>query len=108
MSRELLTKGKLEGMRKEANNHQTQMDTLVQKLSQSDGLDSGNIQNIAQDSTDISLFANEMKYLSEKGFRILPMVGLGYNRDNHVLFFYAAHYLLYPVFHHFTFLSHLE
>jgi hypothetical protein len=41
-----INKRKLEGMTKEANNHQTQMNGLVQKLSQSDGLDSGNIQNI--------------------------------------------------------------
>jgi hypothetical protein len=34
------TKKKLERMRKEANNHQTQMESLVTKLSQSDGIDS--------------------------------------------------------------------
>jgi hypothetical protein len=43
-----IKRGKLEGMRKEANNHQTQMDGLAEKLSKSDGLDSGNIQNMAQ------------------------------------------------------------
>jgi hypothetical protein len=38
---------KLEGMRKEANNHhQTQMEDLVGKLSQSDGLDSDKIQRL--------------------------------------------------------------
>gem|GEM_PF-3115034 len=44
--RAAINKRKLEGMTKEANNHQTQMNGLVQKLSQSDGLDSGNIQNM--------------------------------------------------------------
>jgi hypothetical protein len=39
-----LLKNKIEGMRKEANNHQTQMEDLVRKLSQSDGLDSAKIQ----------------------------------------------------------------
>lgn len=33
-------KGKLEGMRKEAGNHQIQLEELVQKLSQSEELDS--------------------------------------------------------------------
>jgi hypothetical protein len=41
---------KLEGMRKEANNHQTQMEDLVTKLSQSDGLDSDKIQEVAQET----------------------------------------------------------
>ncbi|MDQ6667194.1 MAG: hypothetical protein M3Y53_03085 [Thermoproteota archaeon] len=41
---------KLEGMRKEANNHQTQMEDLVGKLSQSDGLDSDKIQEVAQEA----------------------------------------------------------
>jgi hypothetical protein len=41
---------KLEGMRKEANNHQTQMEDLVAKLSQSDRLDSDKIQEIAQET----------------------------------------------------------
>ena len=33
-------KGKLEAMRKEASNHQTQLEELVEKLSQSEDLDS--------------------------------------------------------------------
>src|SRR5437868_13158417 len=37
-------KAKLEGMRKEANNHQTQLEQLVQNLSESKGLNSTNIQ----------------------------------------------------------------
>ena len=41
---------KLEGMRKEANNHQTQMEDFVGKLSQSDGLDSAKIQEMAQET----------------------------------------------------------
>jgi hypothetical protein len=41
---------KLEGMRKEANNHQTQMEDFVGKLSQSNGLDSVKIQEIAQET----------------------------------------------------------
>jgi ferritin-like protein len=41
---------KLEGMRKEANNHQTQMEDLVGKLSESDGLDAVKIQETAQET----------------------------------------------------------
>jgi hypothetical protein len=41
---------KLQGMRKEANNHQTQMEDLVRKLSQSDGLNSAKIQEMAQET----------------------------------------------------------
>jgi ferritin-like protein len=41
---------KLEGMRKEANNHQTQMEDLVGKLSESDGLDAVKIQEMAQET----------------------------------------------------------
>jgi ferritin-like metal-binding protein YciE len=41
---------KLEGMRKEANNHQTQLEYLVGKLSQSDELDSDKIQEVAQET----------------------------------------------------------
>jgi rubrerythrin len=44
------TKKKLEGMRKEANNHQTQVENLVTKLSQSDGIDSTKIQETAQET----------------------------------------------------------
>ena len=45
-----LMKTKLEGMRKEANNHQTQMEDLVRKLSQSDWLDSAKIQEMTQET----------------------------------------------------------
>ena len=41
---------KLQGMRKEANNHQTQMEDFVGKLSQSDGVDSAKIQEMAQET----------------------------------------------------------
>jgi hypothetical protein len=41
---------KLEGMRKEANNHQTQLEDLVGKLSQADGLDSDKIQELAKET----------------------------------------------------------
>jgi rubrerythrin len=44
-------KGKLEGMRKEAGNHQIQLEELVQKLSQSEELDSENIQEVAKETT---------------------------------------------------------
>ncbi|MGB8938313.1 MAG: hypothetical protein WCC17_24740 [Candidatus Nitrosopolaris sp.] len=44
------TKKKLEGMREEANNHQTQMENLVTKLSQSDGIDSSKIQETAHET----------------------------------------------------------
>jgi len=37
-------------MRKEAGNHQTEMEDLVRKLSQSDGLDSTKIQEMAQET----------------------------------------------------------
>jgi ferritin-like protein len=45
-----LLKNKIEGMRKEANNHQTQMEDLVRKLFQSDGLDSAKIQEMKQET----------------------------------------------------------
>ena len=44
-------KGKLEGMTKEASNHQTQLEELVEKLSQSEELDSENIQEVAKETT---------------------------------------------------------
>jgi rubrerythrin len=43
-------KAKLESMRKQANNHQTQLEELIQKLSQSVGLDSANIQGVANET----------------------------------------------------------
>src|SRR6187200_3341152 len=43
-------KAKLESMRKQANNHQTQLEELIQKLSESEGLDSANIQGVANET----------------------------------------------------------
>jgi ferritin-like protein len=45
-----LIKNKMEGMRKEANNHQTEMEDLVKILSESDGLDPVKIQEMAQET----------------------------------------------------------
>ena len=45
-----LIKNKMEGMRKEASNHQTEMEDLVGKLSDSDGLDAVKIQEMAQET----------------------------------------------------------
>jgi len=41
--------------------------------------------NKTTDSTDISLFANEMKYLHDKGFSVIPMTDLGYDNGTHVM-----------------------
>jgi ferritin-like protein len=49
---EVSIKNKIEGMKKEANNHQTQMEELVGKLSESDGLDSDKIQEMAQETEE--------------------------------------------------------
>jgi rubrerythrin len=43
-------KAKLDRMRKEANNHQTKLEKLVQKLSQSQGLNSESIQKSAEET----------------------------------------------------------
>jgi hypothetical protein len=43
-------KSKLEGMKREANNHQTQIEELVQRLSQSEGLNSETIQESAKET----------------------------------------------------------
>ena len=45
-----LAKNKLQGIGKEANNHQIQMEDLVTNLSQSDALDSSKIQEMAQET----------------------------------------------------------
>ena len=45
-----LAKNKLQGIRKEANNHQIQMEDLVTNLSQSDALDSSKIQEMARET----------------------------------------------------------
>lgn len=46
----LRAKNKLEQMKKQANNHQTQMEDLVTKLTESDGIDSTQIQEMAQET----------------------------------------------------------
>ncbi len=43
-------KNKLEGITNQANNHETQMEDLVGKLSHSDGLDPTNIREMAQET----------------------------------------------------------
>jgi rubrerythrin len=45
-------KTKLERMRKEANNHQMQLEQLAQKLSESEGLDTSNIQDTAKETEE--------------------------------------------------------
>jgi ferritin-like metal-binding protein YciE len=45
-------KSKLERMRKEANNHQMQLEQLVQKLSESEGLNTSNIQDTAKETEE--------------------------------------------------------
>jgi len=45
-----LIKNTKEGMGKEADNHQTEMEDLVGKLSDSDGLDAVKIQEMAQET----------------------------------------------------------
>jgi hypothetical protein len=43
-------KSKLDGIKQEANNHQRQLQELVQSLSQSEGLDSKTIQESAKET----------------------------------------------------------
>lgn len=42
--------------------------------------------NRTQDSTDVSEFAREMKYLFDNGFRVLTLGDLGYDTKNNVLY----------------------
>ena len=42
--------------------------------------------NKTRDSTDVNLFAQEMKYLHENGFRVLTVKDLGYDTQNNVLY----------------------
>jgi hypothetical protein len=42
--------------------------------------------NKTPDSTDIELFAGEMKYLHDNGFKALTMADLGYDRNTHYLY----------------------
>ena len=37
-------------------------------------------------NTDVGLFAKEMNYLHENGFRVLPMADLGYNQKDNILY----------------------
>jgi hypothetical protein len=55
-------KAKLDKMRKEANNHQTKLEQLIQKLSQSQGPNSENIQSTASE-TEQKGFSND-EYIS--------------------------------------------
>jgi hypothetical protein len=41
--------------------------------------------NKTTDSTDISLFANEMKYLHDNDFRVIPMADIGYDNNTHTM-----------------------
>ncbi len=41
--------------------------------------------NKTTDSTDITLFANEMKYLHDNGFSVIPMTDLGYDKNTYVM-----------------------
>jgi rubrerythrin len=50
LPRENTPKNKLEAMRKQANNHQAKMEDLISKLSESDGLDSSNIEEATQET----------------------------------------------------------
>ncbi|HET7147149.1 MAG TPA: polysaccharide deacetylase family protein [Candidatus Nitrosopolaris sp.] len=42
--------------------------------------------NKTSDSTDVSLFAQEMKYLHDNGFRVLTLNDLGYDTKNNLLY----------------------
>lgn len=42
--------------------------------------------NKTRDGTDVSLFAQEMKYLHDNGFRVLTMNDLGYNTRSNMLY----------------------
>jgi hypothetical protein len=42
--------------------------------------------NKTSDSTNVSLFAQEMKYLHDNGFRVLILNDLGYDTKNNLLF----------------------
>jgi biotin operon repressor len=42
--------------------------------------------NRTRDSTDVSLFAQEMKYLHDNGFKVLTLRDLGYDTQNHLLY----------------------
>jgi hypothetical protein len=42
--------------------------------------------NKKQDSTDVNLFAAEMKYLHDNGFKVLNMADLGYDKNGNYLY----------------------
>jgi len=37
-------------------------------------------------STDINLFASEMKYLHDNGFKVIPMSDLGYDQTTNMMY----------------------
>jgi hypothetical protein len=37
-------------------------------------------------STDINLFATEMRYLHDKGFKVIPMSDLGYDQNTNSMY----------------------
>jgi len=37
-------------------------------------------------STDVSLFASEMKYLHDNGFKVIPMSDLGYDQATNLMY----------------------
>jgi rubrerythrin len=43
-------KGKVEGMKKEAGNHQTELEELIEKLAESENIDSENIEEVAEET----------------------------------------------------------
>lgn len=43
-------KGKIEGMKKEAGNHQTELEELIEKLTESENIDSENIEEVAEET----------------------------------------------------------
>ncbi len=48
--------------------------------------------NRIRDSTSISLFAQEMKYLHDNGFRVLTIKDLGYDTKNNFLYIKPSDY----------------
>jgi hypothetical protein len=48
--------------------------------------------NKTRDSTDVGLFAQEMKYLHDNGFRVLTVNDLGYDTKNNFLYIKTLHH----------------
>ena len=42
--------------------------------------------NKAIDSTDVNLFDQEMKYLHDNGFKVIPMSDIGYNENTKYMY----------------------